>query len=122
MAMRDYIAINNHAGLGRIGISRHAIASIAATSLREIGGVSIYHHGKRRGREGTLGSLFSLASGVHVVFTKDGKASIKMDVSLAKGANVPTVCEKIQETVATAITLMCDMVPFEVQVKVMRLG
>lgn len=117
MAMRDYIAINNYSGLGRIGISRDAIASIAATSLKEVSGASLYtHNGKRMRR-----ALFYLPAGVKVVFTKEGRASIKMDVALAKGTNVPALCEKIQETVATAVAIMCDTVPFDVQVKVMRL-
>ncbi len=121
MAMRDYLAINNYSGLGYIGISRNAIASIAATSLKEVGGASLYVHGKKARRETALGSIFSLPYGVKVVFTRDGKASIKMDVTLSKGVSVPEVCGKIQEAVATSVALMCDTVPFDVQVKVMRL-
>lgn len=113
MAMRDYITINNYSGLGTIGFSRQAIAAIAQASLKEVDGASIF------GRKGR--GDYSINSGVRVVFTKEGKAAIKMDVNLSHGVNVHAACERIQQTVATAVTLMCDMVPFDVQVKVMRI-
>lgn len=114
--MRDYMNINNYSGIGQIGISRNAIAAIASAALREVGGASVFGH-KPRAKEG-----YSIPSGVHVVLTKDGRASIQMEVTLSRGVpSVPVACQKIQETVATAVTLMCDTVPFDVQVKVMRI-
>ena len=113
MAMRDFITINNYSGLGTIGFSRAAIAAIAAASLKEVDGASVFGRSARRD--------YFLNPGVKVIFTKEGKATIKMDVNLSRGVSVPEACERIQQTVATAVTLMCDMVPFDVQVKVMRI-
>ena len=128
--MRDYISINNYSGLGEIGISRGSISAIASASIREVDGASLFEHKSTRkaakaakGRADTsIGAFFSLPSGPKVVFTKDGKAVIKMDVTIARGVNVAAACEKIQSTVANAVALMCDMVPFDVQVKVMRIA
>ena len=129
MAMRDYISINNYSGLGEIGISRGSISAIASASIREVDGASLFE-GKsprraaksdRKRKDTSIGAFFSLPSGPKVIFTKEGKALIKMDVTIAQGVNVAEACEKIQSTVATAVTLMCDMVPFDVQVKVMRI-
>ena len=112
--MKDYLTINNYSGLGDIGISRTAIAAIASAALKEVGGASVFGRHPR--------GDYSIPSGVKVVFGKNGRAAIHMDVTLSRGVpNVPAACEKIQETVATAVTMMCDMVPFDVQVKVMRI-
>ncbi len=113
--MKDYMTINNYSGLGTIGISRTAIAAIASGALKEVGGASIFgRHPRRAG--------YSIPDGVKVIIGKNGRAAIHMDITLSRGVeNVPKACEKIQETVATAVTLMCDMVPFDVQVKVMRI-
>ena len=113
--MRDYMTINNYSGVGVIGISRNAIAAIASASLKEVAGASVFgRHPRRAG--------YSIPDGVRVIIGKDGRASIHMDVTLSRGVeNVPKTCEKIQETIATAVSLMCDMVPFDVQVKVMRI-
>ena len=119
--MGNYIAINNYSGLGNIGISRNSIASIVALSLREVQDVNLYGpHKKSRSKDTALGKLLAAKSGVRIVFTKEGKASIRLEVTLRHGVNVVDVCQKIQETVANALELMCDVVPFDVQVKVMR--
>lgn len=112
MAMRDFISINNYSGLGQIGFSRGAIAAVVSYSVKEAGEVQLFSPRK---------SSRGAASGVKVIFTKDGKALIKMDVTVHKGTNVAAACEKVQKDVATAVSLMCDMVPFDVQVKVMRI-
>ncbi|MCR5349330.1 MAG: Asp23/Gls24 family envelope stress response protein [Bacilli bacterium] len=123
--MRDYIGINNYSGLGQIGISRDAIAAIASASVREVKGAALFERkGTRKAAkraDTSLGVLFSLPNDVRVVFRKDGRALIKMEVAVVRGNNVVEVCEKIQRAVATSVTLMCDTVPFDVQVKVMRI-
>lgn len=114
MSAKDYLTINNYSGLGAIGISRTAIAAIASAALKEVGGASVFGRHPRSG--------YSIPGGVKVIFGKNGRAAIHMDINLSrKVENVPTACVKIQETVATAVTLMCDMVPFDVQVRVMRI-
>lgn len=125
--MRDYVSINNYSGLGEIAMSRGAIAAIASIAVKEVKGATMFvrkgtHKKKKGGRADTsLGVLFSLPSEAQVVFTKSGRVQIKMDVSLSHGQNVAEVCEKIQESVATSVSLMCDMVPFDVQVRVLSI-
>ena len=121
---RDYLPINNYSGLGAIGISRRAISSVADIAIREISGVQLAR--KRRKKtpkipaDTAVGTLFALPSPVKTVFTKEGKISIRLDVILSKGALAAEVCEKIQESIATSMMLLCDTVPFEIRVKVVR--
>ena len=123
MAMRDYISINNYSGRGKIGISRDAIAAIARSALKEVPGAAVFEGRKshKLPKDTNLGAFLYTQSGVKVVFAKDGQAVIKMDVTLPLGVSVPKVAAKIQETVAMAVKIMCDTVPFDVQVKVMRI-
>ena len=120
--MRDFISINNHSGLGAIGFSRAAIASIAAIAVKEVQGASPYSpkatkkQNAKKGKENV--NRFSEEGAVKVVFAKEGKAVIKMDVSITRGKPVTEVCSKIQENVAMAVSLMCDVVPFDVRVRV----
>ena len=113
--MRDYVSINNYSGLGEIAMSRGAISAIASIAVKEVKGATMFvrkgtHKKKKGGRADTsLGVLFSLPSEAQV------------DVSLTHGQNVAEVCEKIQESVATSVSLMCDMVPFDVQVRVLSI-
>ena len=124
MAMRDYISINNYSGRGYLGISRDAIAAIARSALKEFPGAEIYlaKAPKHSGKKTNIDALLATKEGVKVVFTKEGKAVIKMDVSLPRGVSVPAAATKIQETVAMAVKIMCDTVPFDVQVRVMRIA
>ena len=108
MAMRDFILINNYSGLGRIGFSRNAIAAVASSSMKEVSGVKLFAPHKN-------------TSGVKVVFTKENKALIQLLVSVNKGLNVAKACEAAQQSVVSAVTMSCDIVPFDVQVKVMRI-
>lgn len=121
--MSDYIKINNYSGLGQIGISRDAIAAIASSALKEVDGVGLFSRraSKAATRSSELSALLSIIDGVKVVFTKEGRAVITLDVSITTGVNVVQACEKIQESVAMAVSLMCDILPFDVRVKVVKI-
>jgi uncharacterized alkaline shock family protein YloU len=41
-----------------------------------------------------------------------------MDVTIQKGESVKDICLQIQEGVASAITMMCETVPFSIEIKV----
>lgn len=106
---RDYYYLNNYKGGGEMGISRRAFESIATVAANEVVGATV---SKRKTR------LFSLEHPVKSSFRKDGKVDLNIDVTIAKSANVKDVCLQIQEGVASAITMMCETVPFGIEVKV----
>lgn len=110
--MKDYVTINNYSKSGTLGISRHAIASIAQKAVEAFQGVQV---SKQK-------TLFSVDRGVKAVLAKDGKAVvIKIDIDVSGDAPVQTLCLSIQKEVAQAITLSCDTVPCDVQVRVAKI-
>ena len=115
MSTRDYILINNYSRQGTMGISRQAIASIASSAVSTVSGAQV--SSSRR-------VPFTIDSGVRVSFDKEGKAVVKIDVIIAPNSEVPVtkVCRQIQEEVASAISLMCDTVPYDVKINVKRFG
>ena len=118
--MRDFLTIRNHSGMGEIGISRIALAAIARRAAEDITGTQVLaKKGKLRSLWGRNDDKLSIApDGVRVVFAKEGKALIRMEVSLPRSAEVAKTCIAIQESVANNFALMCDTVPFDVQVRV----
>lgn len=120
--MRDYLTIHNHSGLGEIGISRYAMAAIARRAAEGVSGTKVVPHRAKKGLLRGFGrseDRFSITpEGVKVVFSKEGKALIRMEVTLPHGVEIAKTCYSIQEAVANNLALMCDMVPFDVQVKV----
>ncbi len=119
--MRDFLTIRNHNGLGVIGISRLALAAIARRAAEDVAGTKVLSH-KSKGilwlgrREDN--SISIPPEGVRVVFSKEGKAVIRMEVSLPRDVEVAKTCINIQESVANNFALMCDTVPVDVQVRV----
>lgn len=118
--MRDFLTIRNHSGMGEIGISRMALAAIARRAAEDVTGTQVLaKKGKLRALLGRNDDTFSIApDGVRVVFAKEGKALISMEVSLPRNVEVAKTCIAIQESVANHFALMCDTVPFDVQVRV----
>ena len=115
--MRDYIAINNYSGLGSIGISRHAIDTIASIAVKNVQGAHV-HVGKNRNRQ--IDDLFHLTGGVQTSLSNNGKATIKLDIELKRGANAVEVCKAVQREVSDQVTLMCDTIPFDIRVRIAK--
>ncbi len=107
----DYYYLNNYRNAGKIAISRRAFEDIAGIAANSVEGAKV----KRRG------ASFSLAEPVRVSFKKGGKVLISLQVAVARSENVREVCLKIQERVATAISMMSEAVPFGVELKVVSL-
>lgn len=112
--MKDYITVDNYSGLGSMGISRNAIASIASQAVDSVAGASLSQN-KRS-------NLFSMSRPVKVSISKDGRAEISVEVSLKEGVKVKDICLKIQQEIVSQITMMCETIPVEVKVKVAQVG
>ena len=110
--MKDYVIINNYGRLGKIGISTNAICSIATMAVNSFRGVCLK---REKG-------FFSVDKGVKVTLGKDGRAIVSIDVILSSDTPVTSTCLNIQKEVASAITMMCDTVPYDVKIKVVQIA
>jgi uncharacterized alkaline shock family protein YloU len=106
---RDYYYLHNFTQNGTMGISRRCFETIATLAANEVKGASVKMRKSR---------FFTLEHPVRASFRKDGKVDLNLDVSLAKGSSVKDICLEIQEAVASEITMMCETVPFTIQIKV----
>ena len=107
----NYYYLNNFKNNGYMGISRRCFEEIATIATNSISDVNV----KKKGT-----GFFSLANPVVTTFRKDGKVDITIDVAISKktNASMKDICLKIQETVASSIAMMCEAVPFKINVKV----
>jgi uncharacterized alkaline shock family protein YloU len=108
----DYVVVDNLNNAGTMGISRKALENIASLATNGVKGATV---SKSRAR------LFNLSRPVYAYIRKDGRVEIHLDVNIKSGAQVKDVCLKIQEDVASAITMMCETVPFRIQIKVVSI-
>ncbi len=107
---RDYYYLNNYSPYGLMGISHRAFMTIVETATNNVVGASVKNRRKV--------AIFQMANPVKVYFRKDGKVDINLDVSIKKGESVNTVCNNIQNSVADSLLMMCETVPFNINIKV----
>lgn len=107
---RDFYLLNNYSPYGNVGISHRAFTTIAETATNHVVGAAVTSKKKN--------SIFQMTRPVRVMFRKDGKVDIQLDVSIKKGESVKDVCLNIQNSVADAVMMMCETVPFNVHIKV----
>ncbi len=108
---RDYYYLNNYNSRGKMGISHEAFTTIVETATNNVVGASVNNKRKKT-------TLFQMKNPVKVTFRKDGKLDILIDVSIKKGIAVDLVCSNIQNSVADALMMMCETIPFNIRIKV----
>lgn len=119
----DYIGITNYNRLGEMGISRNAVRSIALSAVSKVPGARVYapkQEKKKKKKETALSELFTLPSGVKVAISKDGKATIKIEVVVKEGSNASEIAKSIQKEVADSILMMCENLAYEVSIRIAR--
>lgn len=107
---REFYLLNNYSPYGNVGISHHAFIRLAEIATNNVTGAAVANKKKN--------FIFQMTNPVKVYFRKDGKVDIQLDVSIKKGESVKDVCLNIQNSVADAIMMMCETVPFNVHIKV----
>lgn len=107
----SYYYLNSYQKRGKMGISRKAFEDIATLAASGLQGVSV---NKRSN------SFFNLTSPVRAIFRKDGRVEVQIEVSLKKDSPVHDICLKIQEAIASAISMMVETVPVSIAVHVMK--
>jgi uncharacterized alkaline shock family protein YloU len=106
---RDYYFLNNYKNNGTMGISRRSFETIATRAANGVKNAKVSRQKSR---------LFHLVHPVNAYFRKDGRVEFHIDVNIASGASVKDVCLKIQEAVASSISMICETVPFGIEIKV----
>ncbi len=109
----NYVVLNNFSPTGNIALSRRLFESIANKAVEEVGTASPALK-KNKG-------IFKVKGPANVIFRKDGKIDIVLEVSLRKDAKVQDVCLQIQQNVASHIQMMCETVPFSIKIRVVSL-
>lgn len=107
---REFYYLNNYRGRGDTAISRTAIETLATMAVNSVKGASV-------SKRGSQSRLFNLERPVKAKFRMDGKIEIHVDVSVKK-AEVNSTCLNIQEAVASSVMMMCEALPFSVEVRV----
>lgn len=110
MKRSDYYILKTYDNSGMVGISRRAFETIATLACNEVASVKVSERKKT--------GFFSLARPVSVSFRRDGKIAIAVEVELTRQEGINETCLKIQEGIASAISMSCEAVPFSIEVKV----
>ncbi len=107
--MAQYVYIDNYSNIGDMGISNHVFYQIAETATNKVKGAMVSHQNKSL--------LFLLQNPIQITISK-GLVTVKVSVNIAKAANINKICLSIQEEVATALSMMTELVPFRIDIKV----
>ncbi|HKM10881.1 MAG: Asp23/Gls24 family envelope stress response protein [Bacilli bacterium] len=106
--MAEYVYIQNYTRNGQMGISHVVFDQIAAIATNSVLGATV-----ARSKKG----LFLLHKPIACQI-RNGLVDVKISVIIEKSANVQEVCLKIQEEVASALTMMTELIPFKIIVEV----
>ncbi len=106
--MADYVYIENYTRNGAMGISHVVFYQIAEAATNVVKGAAV---SKSKGR------LFNLHRPI-VCHIRNGQVNVDIAVSISKATNINEVCLKIQEEVASALSSMTELVPFNINIKV----
>lgn len=110
--MAEYVKIENYTRNGAMGISHVVFDQIAEIATNKVKGASV--------KSVNAGKLFKLHKPIACQI-RNGKVDVKIDVRVARGVNVNDVCMQIQEEVANALSSMTELVPFNINIKVVAI-
>ncbi len=108
--MADYVFVENYSKIGKMGISHVVFDQIAAIATTRVKDAIIVVDDKKL-------KLFKLRNPVSCVI-RNGVVNVNVEMLVNQRANVNNACLKIQEEVSNAISGMTEIVPFNVNVKV----
>ena len=108
--------LGNRMDLGNVHIHKKVIADIAASSLKEVPGVSL-------ARFGVLGDFFEFFGyknfpGVYVTIDEAGQISMEIRIEVEYGLNIPVVAHQIQDKVQEAVESALDLELKEINISV----
>lgn len=102
--------------IGEVRIADEVVAIIAGLAATEIDGVDSMAGNITNELVGKLG-MKNLSKGVKVDVTEE-HVSVDLSLNIKYGYNIPSVCEKVQDRVKTAIENMTGLTVLDVNVKI----
>ena len=102
--------------IGEVQIADEVVAIIAGLAATEVEGVDSMAGNVTNELVGKLG-MKNLAKGVKVEVTEE-HVSVSMSLNLKYGYSIPSVCEKVQEKVTSAIENMTGLTVLDVNIKI----
>ncbi|MCQ2792313.1 MAG: Asp23/Gls24 family envelope stress response protein [Bacilli bacterium] len=114
MAKENRYYIVKNSNLGEMAISHRVFETIAINSVRQVKGAKIY--------KGDAKSRRYLYRPVTCEMKKHGKIEINVDVSLKKGVDVKSTCQKIKEEIINNLLLAVETVSVNVLINVANIG
>lgn len=110
-----YYFIKSYSTKGEMAISHHVFESIAMEAVKRIKGAKIY-----KGNPHSRG--FNIYRPVTCEMKKNGKIDLNVNVSLKKGIDVKSTCEKIKEEITSDLMLAIETVNVNVSINVANIG
>lgn len=104
MAEKKYYRIKNYSNHGEMAISHKVFEEIALNAVENVKGAKIYH-----GRSNKVKGL-NLYRPIVCEIKKDNEINLRVDISLKKGVDLKSTCEKIKEEINDAILLAVESV------------
>ena len=102
--------------IGEVQIADEVVAIIAGLAATEVDGVDSLAGNMSNELIGKLG-MKNLSKGVKVDIT-EAHVSVNVSMNLKYGYSIPSVCEKVQERVKTAIENMTGLTVLDVNIKI----
>lgn len=114
--IRDTHKLYEKDKLGEVQIADEVVAIIAGLAATEIDGVDSMAGNITNELVGKLG-MKNLSKGVKVSVTEE-HVSVDLSLNIKYGFSIPSVSEKVQDRVKTAIENMTGLIVLEVNVKI----
>ena len=102
--------------IGEVQIADEVVAIIAGLATTEVEGVDSLAGHMSNELIGKLG-VKNLSKGVKVDVTEE-HVSVNISLNIKYGYSIPTVCEKVQDKVKTAIENMTGLTVLDVNIKI----
>lgn len=108
--MAEYVYIQNYNKQGTMGISYHVFDQIAEIATNQVSGATV---SKKR--------AYSLNKPVKCQI-RNGTVTVRISVKLDANLNVNDVAREVQENVASSLSMMTELIPFNISVEVVDIA
>lgn len=107
--MAQYVYIQNYNKLGTMGINEHVFEQIVEIATNQVVGATV---SKKR---------YSLFRPVNCQI-RNGIVSAKLSIKVDPGVNASEVAREVQTNVASALSMMTELIPFNINVEIIDLA
>ena len=107
--MADYLSINEYSAKGgELAISRKVFEQIASEAADKV----VKKHSNN--------NEVRMPSPIKIFFKKEGQVTIKVSISIKKGAKLSSISYEIQKEIARDLAVYVESVPFDIDVSVVE--